>query len=91
MDRLEDELRRALAREDAPEGFAERVMARTAPRPAGARRWLAAAAMVVVAAGAGASWRQHQGQEAKREVMLALRLAAAPVERVQIEIREISQ
>jgi len=91
MDRLEDELRRALAREDAPEGFAGRVLARTARRPAGARRWLAAAAMVVVAAGAGAAWREHQGLEAKREVMLALRLAAAPVERVQIEIREISQ
>ena len=91
MDRLEDELRRALAREDAPEGFAERVMARARHRPAGARRWLAAAAMLVVAASAGAAWRQHQGLEAKREMMLALRLAAAPVERVQIEIREISQ
>jgi hypothetical protein len=91
MDWLEDELRRALAREDAPEGFAERVMARTARRPVAARRWLAAAAMVVVAAGAAGGWRQHQGQEAKREVMLALRLAAAPVERVQVEIREISQ
>jgi hypothetical protein len=91
MDRLEDELRRAFAREDAPEGFAGRVMARTSRRPAVARRWLAVAAMLVVATGAGAAWRQHQGLEAKREVMLALRLAAAPVERVQVEIRGISQ
>jgi len=91
MDRLEGELRRALAREDAPEGFAERVMARTARQPVAARRWLAVAAMVVVAIGGGAAWRQHQGQEAKREMLLALRLAAAPIHRVQLEVRSISQ
>jgi hypothetical protein len=91
MDWLEDELRRALAREEAPEGFAERVMARRAGKPLGVRRWLAAAAMVVVAAGAAGAWRQHQGYEAKREVMLALRLASAPMHRVQLEVKEISQ
>ncbi len=91
MDWLEDELRRALAREDPPDGFAERVMARSARGPSGARRWLAAAAMVVVAAGAAGAWRQHQGYEAKQEVMLALRLASAPVQHIQSEIRGISQ
>jgi len=91
MDWLEDELRRALARQEPPEGFAERVMARAARRPWGARRWLAAAATVVIAAGAGGAWRQHRGDQAKREVMLALRLASAPVYHVQSEIRGISQ
>jgi hypothetical protein len=47
--------------------------------------------MVLVAAGGGAAWRQHQGQEAKREMMLALRLASAPMHNVQLEIRSISQ
>ena len=91
MDWLEDELRRALARQDAPVGFDNHVMARRAVRPSGARRWLAAAAMVVVAAGAAWAWRQYQGYEAKREVMLALRLSAAPMHRVQLEVRSISQ
>ncbi|HEY1220452.1 MAG: hypothetical protein ABSE42_07935 [Bryobacteraceae bacterium] len=91
MDWLEDELRRALAREDAPDGLAERVMARRALAPSGAPRWLAAAAMVVVAVGAGGAWRQHQGNQAKQEVMLALRLASAPVQHIQSEIRGITQ
>ncbi len=91
MEWLEDELRRALARQEPPDGFAERVMARSSRRPPGAQRWLAAAAMVVVAVGAGAAWRQHQGYEAKREVMLALRLASAPVHHIQSEIRGITQ
>jgi len=91
MDWLENELRRALAREDPPDGFAQRVMARSARRPSGTRRWLAMAAMVVVAAGAAGAWRQHQGYEAKREMMLALRLASAPVDRIQSEIRGITQ
>jgi len=91
MDWLEDELRQALKREDPPEGFEQRVIARSARGSWDARRWLAAAAMVVVAAGAGAAWRQHQGYEAKREMMLALRLASAPIHRVQLDIRSISQ
>jgi hypothetical protein len=91
MDWLEDELRRALAREDPPDGFAERAIARSSGRQSGARRWLAAAAMVVVAAGAAGAWRQHQGNEAKQEVMLAFRLASAPMHRIQSEVRDITQ
>jgi hypothetical protein len=91
MDWLEDELRRALAREDPPDGFAERVMVRRVRVTSGARRWLAAAAMVVVAAGAAGAWRQHQGYQAKQEMMLALRLASAPVHHIQSQIRGITQ
>jgi len=91
MDWLEDELRRAMASEDPPDGFAERVLARRERGTSSARRWLAAAAMVVVAAGAAGAWRQHQGNQAKQEVMLALRLASAPMDRIQSEIRGITQ
>ena len=91
MDWLEDELRRALAREDPPVGFAKRVIARSARGPSGARRWLAAAAMVVVAVGAAGAWRQHQGYQTKQELMLALRLASAPMHRVPLEVKDISQ
>ncbi|MGB9458108.1 MAG: hypothetical protein WCB12_18805 [Bryobacteraceae bacterium] len=91
MDWLENELRRALARQEPPEGFAERVLARSVRGASDARRWLALAAMVVVAAGAGGAWRQHQGNEAKQEVILALKLASAPVHRIQSEVRGITQ
>jgi len=91
MDWLEDELRRALPRQESPDGFADRVLARSGRGSSGARRWLAAAAMVVVAAGAGGAWRQHEGNEAKQEVMLAMRLASAPVHRIQSEVRGMTQ
>ena len=91
MDWLDEELRRALARQEPPDGFAERVMARRARAPWGTRRWLAAAAMVVVVAGAAGVWREHRGNQAKQELLLALRLASAPVHHVQSEIRGISQ
>jgi len=91
MDWLEEELRRALAREDPPDGFAERVLSRSARGAWGRRGWLAAAAMVVVAFGAGGAWRQHQGNQAKEEVMLALRLASGPVSHIQSEVRGMTQ
>jgi len=91
MDWLEDELRRALSRQDPPDGFAERVLARSRPVAFPARRWVAAAAMVVVAAGAAGAWREHRGNQAKQELLLAVRLASVPVHRVQSQIRGISQ
>jgi len=91
MDWLEDELRRALAREDPPDGFAERVLARSRRAPSSPRRWLAAAAMVVVAAGAAGAWREHRGNQAKQELLLAVRLASVPMHHVQSQIRGISQ
>lgn len=63
MSKLEDDLRQALRREEPPEGFADRVLARLPaaepakvvemrPRPRPAPLWAAAAAAAVVAAGA---------------------------------------
>ena len=92
MDWLDEELRRALAREEPPDGFAERVLARSRHASGGSgHRWLAAAAMVVIAVGAGGAWREHEGNRAKRELMLAVRLASAPVYRIQSEIKDIGQ
>ena len=65
MSHLEDELRKALRRENPAEGFAERVLARLPAEPAKVvelrprpRRafFLAAAAAAVIAVAAGAAW-----------------------------------
>jgi hypothetical protein len=69
---LDDELRRALAREDAPPGFDARLMARmasaermtaselTAPRRRESRRWIAAAAATVLIASGIGGYYQHR-------------------------------
>lgn len=84
MDELEDQLRRAFEREEPPVGFAERVVART--RSKGTPRWLAAAAALFVLLGAGYAYRWHQGQTARREVLLALRITSAKLTHIQARV-----
>jgi len=88
MDWLEEELKSALSRKEPSEGFDARVTAaaqkrKVTPMP---RSWLAAAATVVVLAGAGEGYRWHQGQLAKDQVMLAMRIAGGKLNRVQTQI-----
>ena len=95
MDWLEQELKRALARKDAPPDFADRVL-RGVGRHAPSRvwhysRWLAAAAAVVVITGGAAAYRQHQGLVAKEQVMLAFRIAAVKVNHIQAHIQEAAR
>jgi type VI protein secretion system component VasF len=85
MDDLEEQLRRALQREDPPEGFADRVIERTHARRR-APRWLAAAAAVLVVAGAGYGYRWQQGEKAKREVLLAFRITSAKLNHIQMQV-----
>jgi hypothetical protein len=85
MDDLEIQLKRALAREDPPEGFEGRVLARTRLRRS-APRWLAAAAAVLLIAGGGYSYRWREGQMAKQKVLLALRITSAKLSRIQAEV-----
>ena len=87
MDWLDEELARALARQEPAAGFDARVRARMHPRP----RWLAIAATLLVAVGAGEAWRQHQGQVAKEQVMTAMRLAGSKLNRVQVQINGTAQ
>ena len=88
MDWLEDELRKALAREDPPDGFADRALGRARRKVLTMPRWLAAAAALILIAGGGYGYRWHQGMEAKREVMLAFRIASQKVSHVQAAVRE---
>ena len=92
MDWLEQELKQALEKKDPPPGFADRVKRRT--RGDGFRtamwpqQWLAAAAAVLVLAGAGLGYRQYEGNLAKEQVMLAMRIAGSKVNHIQTQVLE---
>ena len=101
MQPLEDNLKRALARQSAPDGFAERVMHRidTAGEAAGApqRRlgtWRAIAAGLLLTAVAG-GWaaqkaiERREGERAREEVLIALHIASAKVRTAQQHVHEI--
>ena len=93
---LERDLKQAMRRVPAPEGFAERVMARVGvaagfSRPAEAgryTRWRAVAATLLLGTILG-SWGVHQtierrrGERARQQVLIALRIAGTQVARAQ--------
>ncbi len=84
-DDLEMQLRAALARKEPPPGFAGRTMARVERPPrAGANRWVsfALAAALLLSFGVAGVHRARQRQqvradEAKQQLMLALRITSA--------------
>jgi hypothetical protein len=86
---FENELRRALRRQEPPSGFTDRVMARIPnrrPQPIWHRQWLAAADATAVRAAAciavigSGAWEQHrrqvEGERAKQELIYALTVAS---------------
>jgi hypothetical protein len=90
MDWLEHELKRALERQPPAPGFAARLKRRTAARTS-TRRWMAVAAALIALAAGGASYRWYQGVRGKDQVMLAMRLAAGKLNRVQARVMEVGQ
>lgn len=95
---LEDGLRHALRRESPAPGFASRVMQRIERGEAPTRRhwWRAIAASLTLTAliGGGVAYQDHQrrvreGEEAKEQVLLALRIAGEKVRYAQHEVRTI--
>ena len=89
MNRFEDDLKRALRREQAPAGFAGRVLARQAAPAPKARlwfslRWAAAAALAVALMTVfqyGVQQRQRdRGELAKAQMLIALRITADKLE-----------
>jgi hypothetical protein len=92
---VEKALRQALRPVDPPPGFADRVVRRAAMGPArtshGALfRWAAAAVLVVGVS--GGLWyraeerRRAQGEEARRQVLLSLRIAGAKLHELQMKV-----
>jgi hypothetical protein len=87
MDPLEQQLKQALVRVDAPAGFAARVSA--AARPPAWRSPALAAGLMLLAVGGGLAWRQHQGEVAREQVMTAMRITAGKLNRIHTHIREV--
>ena len=96
MQEFEEQLREALARQDPPAGFSERVIAAATAESesdpgAGWPAWVAAAGIVIMLAAGliGDRGRQEraQGEQAKREVLLALRLSGAALGEVEERLR----
>ncbi|MEK6373553.1 MAG: hypothetical protein AABO58_12745 [Acidobacteriota bacterium] len=93
---LETDLKDALRRVPAPEGFANRVMGRVrnADRhPTRSTWWRAIAATLLLATILG-GWevhRQREGQRAREQVLLALRITGEKVAHVQRGVRDITR
>ena len=96
MDDFEKELRQALEHQPAPPGLKRRVMQQRAHRTAERRRhhsvlWMRLAASLVIAAtlGGAANWgirrvdERRKGEEARRQVMMALRITGRELNQVQ--------
>ena len=94
---LENDLRNALRRESPPAGFASRVLQRIEHEQHAPRRtrwWRAVAASVTLTAILG-GWAAHniherrEGERAREQVLLALKIAGEKVRYAQQEVRTI--
>lgn len=96
IDDFEQHLRDQLALRSAPAGFADRVMARIAPRPQQPLfywrplwSWTAVAAVLVLAVFGGVEHDRQQrieGERARAQVLLALRITGTTLHDVQQKI-----
>ena len=108
---LEDALREALRREDAPEGFALKVLARVQQQNSAAQearktswmsifsqpllRWAAVGAVTICLVVGGIYYRNLQrqraeGEAAKQQLMLALRIAGSKLQLAKEKVNEIN-
>jgi len=101
MQTLEDDLKRALARQSAPDGFTGRVMQQidagkiagaTPRRPSRFTRAIAAGLLLTAVAGGWAAQKameRREGERARQEVLVALHIASAKVRTAQQHVHEI--
>jgi hypothetical protein len=97
---IETELHETLRRESPPAGFADRVLDRIARDERQRRapmRWRAIAASVALAAIVG-GWGAHEhalrvaeGEHARDQVLLAMRIAGSKVKYAQDQVKEIGE
>ena len=102
MDDLEQQLRNALARKDAPDWFEAKVLAAArrepavqARRPALLWRWVAAFAAVLLMLG-GVAWQQQRaalerarGEEAKARLELALKITSMKLHKIEQKLNQV--
>jgi len=100
LNRFEDQLRDSLRRVEAPSGLEQRILARVeAKRRFTVRRWLAAAASVIVVAGASFTfyWREQkieqqrvaQTEQVRRQFTLALQVTSRQLSKADRQLRAI--
>ncbi|MGO4880253.1 MAG: hypothetical protein ACLP59_05465 [Bryobacteraceae bacterium] len=92
---LEDELRHALRRQEPSPDFTARVLARVSGAPVRRApqpwvRWMAAAAAALLLAGGGLEYRHYEGEHAKAEVMLAVRIAGNKLARAHKKVQMLT-
>jgi hypothetical protein len=93
MERLEEELRRILARRPPPAGLTARVMRQVRAQPHRSRvplkRWAVAAALAAALLGGAYGWRRQahyerrHAQEAGDQLLLSLQIAGSKVEKAR--------
>jgi hypothetical protein len=103
MKRLEDELKKALRRDEPSDGFVERVLAAAAERRQSAwsrifawpgLRWALAGAVCLMLALTGIEYKQAQdeqarGRAARAQLMLALRVTADKLQLAQEKVQRL--
>jgi hypothetical protein len=98
MASLEDELRSALQRREPSPDFTERVLARVSAAPV--RRvsrvsqpwapWAAAIAAALLLTVGGLEYRHYEGERAKNQVLLAVRIAGRKLNRAQKKVQMLT-
>ncbi len=103
MERLEEALRQALRRQDAPEDLTRRILAIPVARRASWRDWfrlpslrwaVAAAAVLVLLLGVqhrAEEQRRERGEAAKRQMMMALQITAGKLEFAKQRIQKVTR
>ena len=98
MNPFDKDFREALQRREPPPGFAEKVLSRARQldsRPKRFFTWRWAAAAVLVLTVGSLEYREHlrriEGERAKEQVMLALRLTGSELRGVQERLARVQQ
>jgi hypothetical protein len=104
MMQFEDELKKALARCEPPEGLTDRILERVNISSAPTRRtrlfawpmfsWrLASVATLLLALVVGLTYRQHvqieKGEAAKRQLLIAMHIAGTQIHEAQLRVKRI--
>lgn len=92
---LDDELKSALRRQEPSPDFAARVLARVADAPVRRTRqpwirWAAPIAAALILAAGGIEYRDYQGERAKAQVMLAMRIAGGKLNKAQKKVQMLN-
>jgi hypothetical protein len=96
---FDDELKSALRRSEPSPDFTERVLARVAAAPARRTsqpanrpwlRWMAPLAAALLLAVGGLEYRHYQGERAKSQVLLAVRIAGGKLNRAQKKVQMLT-